>query len=111
MRRIVYSPAALADLQNIKATILENFGDEEIAVKSLQKLMKRIDGLVDFPGMGLELQRVTGIQTDYQYLFCKPDYVFYRIEGDIVRIIRVLNEKQDYMRILFGICEIEEDEE
>lgn len=29
MRRIVYSPVALVDLQNIKVTILEKFGDDE----------------------------------------------------------------------------------
>ena len=28
-----------------------------------------------------------------------------------VLIIRVLNEKQDYMRILWGISEVEDDEE
>lgn len=37
--------------------------------------------------------------------------MFYRVEEDRICVIRVLNEKQDYMRILFGISEISETEE
>ena len=34
---------------------------------------------------------------------------FYRIEGDTVRVIRILNEKQDFFQILFGISSISEE--
>lgn len=47
--------------------------------------------------------------TDYHYLVVKPNYVFYRVENDIVRVIRILNEKQDFLRILFGITSISEE--
>ena len=61
-----------------------------------------------FPYMGIELVKTTGVLTDYRSLFCRHNYIFYRIEKDDVLIIRILNEKQDYMRILFGIKETEE---
>ena len=58
-----------------------------------------------FPYLGQELSGITGIYTDYRCLFCEKNYVFYRIEADRVCVIRVLNERQDYMRILFGVLE------
>lgn len=46
--------------------------------------------------------------TDYHYLIVKPNYVFYRVEGETVRIIRVLNERQDFLQILFGFSSVSE---
>ena len=48
------------------------------------------------------------METDYRYLFREKNYVFYRIGNEEISIVRVLNEKQDYTRILFGISEIED---
>lgn len=39
----MYAPEALEDLKKIKANIIENFEDEEVAVRSLRKLMDMID--------------------------------------------------------------------
>lgn len=110
MKKVIYTPKAKEDLLKIKEGIMENFGDEELAVRSMRKLTGRVKLLQDFPNMGAELEKVSGIPSEYHYLFCKPDYVFYRVEKETVRIIRVLHERQDYMRTLFGIAEIEDEE-
>lgn len=40
------------------------------------------------------------------------NYVFYRVEGEFIRIIRELDERRDYLAILFGITSgLEEGEE
>ena len=105
MKKITYAPEALEDLKGIKASVIENFGDEELAKKCVRELLARINDLGVFPYMGRELEKSTGIPTDYYYFFLRPNYVFYRIEEDSIRVIAVLNEKQDYLRTLFGICE------
>ena len=64
-----------------------------------------------FPDEGPYLQDLIEYPTDYHYLVVKPNYIFYRIEGDTVRIIRILNEKQDFLQILFGISSISEEGE
>lgn len=102
MRKIWYSPEALNDLKRIRARIIDIFEDESIAVRCLKELMDQIDQLIYFPGMGRELRKTLGMDTDYRCLFCKPDYVFYRVEGDVIKIIAVINEKEDYVQILFG---------
>ena len=48
---------------------------------------------------------------NHKYIVVEKNYVFYRIEEDYVRIIRVLNEREDFMRILFGIITTSEDTE
>lgn len=110
MKKVIYTPKAKEDLLKIKEGIIENFGDEELAVRSMRKLVDKVRILQDFPSMGAELEKMVGIPSEYRYLFCKPNYVFYRVEDDTVRIIRVLHERQDYMRILFGIMEVDDEE-
>lgn len=102
---LYYTPKARNDLLQIKESIIEKFDDEDLAKKILRKMTETVRQLITFPYLGQELSGITGIYTDYRCLFCKKNYVFYRIEADRVCVIRVLNERQDYMRILFGVLE------
>ncbi len=43
------------------------------------------------------------VPTDYRYLFTEKNYVFYYLEADKIRVVRILNEQQDYMVQLFEI--------
>lgn len=103
--QIYYTPEALQDLQNVKDSIMETFFDDKLAVDTLKSIAKSVRNLEVFPYMGKELFLSGGTSTGYRYLFSKHNYVFYRIEQDMVRIVRVLHERQDYMRVLFGITE------
>lgn len=108
MGKVKYSPKALEDLHRIKSHITENFGDE-VAKKVLTKITTNVRRLEKFSASGIMLAGVIDVPTDYLYLFIEKDYVFYRIDGEAVHIVRVLNEQQDYMQILFGISSISED--
>lgn len=102
---LYYTPKARNDLLQIKESIIEKFDDKDLAKKILRKMTETVRQLITFPYLGQELSGITGIYTDYRCLFCEKNYVFYRIEADRVCVIRVLNERQDYMRILFGVLE------
>ena len=102
---LYYTPRARNDLVNIKESVIEKFDDEDLAKKILRKMTETVRQLITFSYLGQELSGITGIYTDYRCLFCEKNYVFYRIEADRVCVIRVLNERQDYMRILFGVLE------
>ena len=102
---LYYTPNARNDLLQIKESIIEKFDDEDLAKKILRKMTETVRQLITFPYLGQELSGITGIYTDYRCLFCEKNYVFYRIEANRVCVIRVLNERQDYMRILFGVLE------
>jgi len=102
MLKVEYSPAALEDLQNIRHYISNDYG-EDVTVKVLKKITSDIRRLEQYPFSGIDLGKVINVPTEYRYLFSEKNYVFYRLELDKIRIIRVLNERQNYMQQLFGI--------
>lgn len=110
MPKLIYTPKALDDLQGIKAYVAKRFGEDraKACVKEITSTAKQLEL---FTGEGPRLEKLIEYPTDYQYLVVKPNYVFYRVEGDAVRIIRILNEKQDFLQILFGISSISEEGE
>ena len=108
MLKLIYTPKALEDLQGIKAYVARQFGEgkAKACIKEITSTAKQLE---QFPGEGPNLEQLIEYPTDYHYLIVKPNYVFYRIEGDTVRVIRILNEKQDFLQILFGISSISEE--
>ncbi len=104
MPQLVYSPQALEDLQLIRTNILSQFG-AETAKKSMKRLTQTLRHLEIFPKMGFSLKKEVLFPTDYFCLFVQPNYVFYRIDADVIYIIRILNQRQDFINILFGTNE------
>ena len=97
-------------MQGIKAYIVRQFGTDK-AKRILNEIASTARQLELFPEEGSWLEELVGYPTDYRYLVVKPNYIFYRNEGDTVRIIRILNEKQDFLQTLFGISSISEEGE
>lgn len=100
MFRVEYSPKALEDLQQIHIYISTNWG-ENVAKRVLKKMTSNIKRLEQYPVSGVELGKLIDVPTDYRYIFSEKSYVFYRLEIDKIRVIRVINERQDYMKQLF----------
>lgn len=110
MRKVMYAPKALEDLQGIKTYISVYFGRDK-AKDCVQELTKTVRQLERFPEEGQRLEELLDYPTVFYFLFVKPNYIFYRIEEDVVRIVRILNERQDFLQILFGISSISEEGE
>lgn len=102
MPKVEYSPIALEDLKHIKDYITANWG-ANVAKRILKKIISDIKRLEQYPMLGVNLGRIIDVPTDYRYIYSERNYVFYILEVDKVRIIRVLNEQQNYMQKLFGI--------
>ena len=109
MSKLIYTPKALEDLQGIKTYITNQFGEGK-AKACIKEITSTARQLELFPREGSRLEDLIEYPTDYHYLVIKPNYVFYRVEGDAVRVIRILNEKQDFLQILFGISSISEED-
>ena len=110
MPRLIYAPKALDDLQEVKAYVAKQFGGDK-AKSCVKEITSTVRQLETFPEEGLSLEDLIEYPTDYHYLVVKPNYIFYRIDDDIVGIIRILNDKQDFLQILFGISSVSEDGE
>lgn len=110
MPKLIYAPKALDDLQGVKAYVTRQFGSGK-ARACVREITSAVRQLETFPETGPCLEDLIEYPADYRYLVIKPNYVFYRIESDIIRIIRILNEKQDFLQILFGISSISQEGE
>ncbi|MCF2554387.1 type II toxin-antitoxin system RelE/ParE family toxin [Faecalicatena contorta] len=98
--KIYYTPEASQDLQIVKASVIEKLFDEVLALQVLKDITQNIRKLETFPNMGSDLSAVTSAGKGYRYLFCRKNYIFYRVEEDAVRIIRVLMNN----KIMYGYC-------
>jgi plasmid stabilization system protein ParE len=67
-----------------------------------RKITADIRRLEQYPASGADLGKLVDAPSDYRYIFSEKNYVFYRIEADTIRIIRILNEQQDFMQQLYG---------
>ena len=66
-------------------------------------MMKCIRDLQQFENKGVSVERVLGIPCDYRMLYVQHNYVFYKVEADVVKITDIYNEKEDFLWKLFGI--------
>ena len=102
MYKLEYAPRAMDDLARVKEYITLQHG-ADVARKSLRRLTSSARRLEKYPEEGPSLEGMIMVPTDYRYLYIRPNYLFYRIEGNCVKVVRVLNEQQDFLQILFGI--------
>jgi len=71
MNRIVVSPLAKNDLQDIKKYITTDLENPVAAEKTLTRIVKRISKLKSFSHIGASLSSVTKIETDYLNILFK----------------------------------------
>ena len=102
MAKINFTPDALDDMKKIKVYITDELCGEQCAINMIEKIMKRIRQLADFPEVGASLSSIISIEVPYRFLVCGNYTVFYKVEGDEVHIIRVLYGRRNFMQILFG---------
>ena len=100
--KIAYSTTALLKRKAIKRELREKFGGS-IAAKVSEHISSTIAALKEFPQMGVSLKTNYHLDCDYYILFVEHNYFVYRIQGDVILILEVFNEKEDFMYQLFGI--------
>lgn len=107
-RKIAYSEIALSKRRAIKQEIKEKYGKER-ANKFSRNVSETIAKLKQFPEMGVSLREKYDLDCDYYMLFIEHDYFIYRIMNNMVLILEIFNEKEDFMFQLFGIVTTSQD--
>lgn len=101
-RKIVYSGIALSKRKAIKKDIKERYGKER-ADKFSEHITKSIAELKKFPELGISLRDKYDLDCDYYMLFIEHNYVIYRILDELILVLEIFNEKEDFMFQLFGV--------
>lgn len=102
--KLNYTPEAISDIQEIKRYIKNTLHNPTAAVRISKAILDACSSLKAFPKMGVSIEGKTGFETDLRMLSCENWIAVYRIEpdSDVVSIARIMDGRQDYMRILFG---------
>jgi len=101
MNKLVISPEAKKDLEEIKAYINGEPGNPIAAVNVISRITQSLKTLKDIPGIGRPLSSKVSFDTDYRFLVCGNYLAFYRYSDKTVYIDRILYRRRDYVRILF----------
>ena len=64
--------------------------------------MDKTEALRDFPYSGTPLDVISRIHSDYRFVTANSFLAFYRVHDGVVYIDRVLYERRDCLRVLFG---------
>lgn len=99
-----YTPEAIRDLQETKWYISKVLGNPKAAARITKKIMDTYSHLKQHPQLGASIEVKTSQHSDIRYLVCENHIAFYRIDGNIISIARIMDGRQDYLRILFE-CE------
>ena len=57
------------------------------------------------PHLGFSVSAKTGRETDLRALLSGNYFLFYRVAIEAVQVARILDGRQDYLRVLFGAAE------
>ena len=92
----------IAHLENLKDYLDFEFGvDKEKLI--LEAIFRDLNRLEKYAETDIKLFERFGIITDYKYLYTQRNYAFFRLEDDYIRIVRIIDERRDFMYILFGV--------
>lgn len=101
MAKLLISPTANDDLMAIREYITKDLDSSEAAANTVNKIIKSIKNLADFPLSGAPLESIIDILNDYRFVVSGNYISFYRYIDDMVFVDRILYGGRDLMKILF----------
>lgn len=99
--KLKYTPEAIADLQSVKVYISDVLHNPRAANRITREVLDSCGSLKEHPGLGMSLKAKTDMDTDLKYLICGNHLAFYRVDGDLVMVVRILDGRTDYLNLLF----------
>lgn len=99
---IRYTPETIRALQELRHYISQTLCNPKAATRISKGILDSCSKLKQHPQLGMPLEAKISTPTDLRYLTCEKHIAFYRIDGDVISIARIIDGKQDYLRILFG---------
>ena len=105
MNKLRITPAAASDLAEIKAYISLELHNPQAARRIVKSITHDLRHLQQNPHLGFSVSAKTGRETDLRALLSGNYFLFYRVEIEAVQVARILDGRQDYLRVLFGAAE------
>ena len=97
--KLRYTPAAIADLEEIKPYIADTLLNPDAAANLMASIAAACALLKDQPSLGPELSHKLHREIDERFLIHKKYMIVYEVT-DTVSILRVLDTRTDYLNVL-----------
>ena len=105
MNKLRITPAVASDLVEIKTYISLELRNPPAAQRIVKSITHDLRHLQQNPHLGFSVSAKTGRETDMRVRLSGNYFLFYRIEAEMVQVARILDGRQDYLRVLFGVAE------
>ena len=102
MNRVFISPEAARDISQIKQYISTELKNRSAANRIVGSILKKLREQGRYPEQGPSIEALTGFQTELRMLLCGKHIALCKIENEAVFIARIIDARQDYLRVLFG---------
>ena len=102
--KVIRTDTADAGIRKLILYVAQNF-ENDVALKKLDAIEKRILELGDDPYIGTEPRYLVLKRQRYKVLILEKELVFYKIdeENKAVVIYAVVDQRQDYLNIIRGL--------
>ena len=107
MMKLRINPEVIEDIAEIKRYIREELCNPSAADRIAKKIVSAYKELKNAPFIGVPLDSVLEVKTDYRFLVCGNYLIFYKVKDDVISVYRVMNGRRDYCRQLFGMSYIQ----
>lgn len=97
--RLRYTPRAILDLEEISDYISLELQNPQAAERIIHSIAKDAARLKEMPCLGVELRKKTGRDIDGFALISGQYMLIYEV-GDQISILRVLDTRVDYLRMI-----------
>lgn len=99
--RVQYKPQAIDDIKELHDYISSVLKNPAAAKKLTTAILHSVSQLKTNPLLGAELRGKFDIDTDIRFIIVSKQLIFYRVQNDIITIIRVIDGRRDYMVLLW----------
>ena len=97
-----YTPRARQDLHEIKDYVKNELVNPQAAARIAERILKGCSNLKSNPNLELDLSSKIEQKTDLRYLILSNFIAIYRVENNMVSIIRIMDGRTDYLRYLLS---------
>ncbi len=102
MKIIVYSPDYREKIHELRIYLDFQFG-KEVRKKVFTSIDQKIETIQSFEKIGVSVRDMYGIDVDYRVVHAEKNYIFYYTDDKQIYILNMYNEREDYMRKMFGV--------
>lgn len=103
MYNVIIEPEVQSRLKDLKALLLQSQGEKK-GMKTFQEIISALDNLQLYKlGTNLREKYFIDCPDNWYLLYTNKNYFIFSRSDDTVKVLKIYNERQDFIYDLFGI--------